>query len=180
MLSVHCIHPVIFICFFFFYPSCHVERCGTPWICDRILHNLHAQLPDFQPPNRKITWKHYNKERWAACQDVREFLYLHRYVHVSVEAKGCKFNSFYLHSAQGFFSLSFLSLIILQNYIISEKKGRVYIHTHTHKNMHILFYATLLLSLLDFICWLQNQSNPIYSVLHPHRVIYAYSNFRII
>lgn len=138
MLSVHCIHPVIFICFFFFYLSCHVERCGTPWICDRILHNLHAQLPDFQPPNRKITWKHYNKERWAACQDVREFLYLHRYVHVSVEAKGCKFNSFYLHSAQGFFSLSFLSLIILQNYIMSEKKGRVYIYTHTQKHAHLI------------------------------------------
>lgn len=135
MLSVHCIHPVIFICFFFCYPSYHVERCGTPWICDRILHNLHAQLPDFQPPNRKITWKHYNKERSAACQDVREFLYLHRYVHVSVDAKGCKFNSFYLHSAQGFFSLSFLSLIILQNYIMSEKKGRVYIHTQKHAHL---------------------------------------------
>lgn len=37
-----------------------------------------------------------------------------------------------------------------------------------------------LLSLLDFISWLRNQSNPIYSVLHPCRVIYAYSNFRII
>lgn len=152
MLSVHCIHPVIFICFFFFYPSCHVERCGTPWICDRILHNLHAQLPDFQPPIRKITWKHYNKERWAACQDVREFLYLHRYVHVSVEAKGCKFNSFYLHSAQGFFSLSFLSLIILQNYIMSEKKGRVYIYTHTHTktctsySMRLSFYPCWILS----------------------------------
>lgn len=58
----------------------------------------------------------------------------------------------------------------------------MYIHTH----MHIVAYDRVdgvdgpLLSLLDFISWLQNQSNPIYSVLHPRRVIYAYSNFRII
>lgn len=74
------------------------------------------------------------------------------YMCVHVHAKGCKFNSFYLHSAQGFFSLPFLSLIKLQNYIMSEKKGRVYIYIYTHKktctsySVRLSFYPCWILS----------------------------------